>query len=167
MPVTVTGVPTGPWRGENVVIEGAPLLLETVKFPPVWAKPLGVETVIGPVVAPLGTLVVICVPGPFTLNPAAVPLNRTNVVPTKFDPLIVTPVPTGPLDGLNPEMFGGEPAFARDARSYREDESHGQGGRSSAGPSDEPGHRCHGHLRLSLPNQGSEAMVKVGPPRRP
>ena len=37
---------------------------------------------------------------------AAVPVNRTWVVPVKPEPLIVTAVPTFPLVGLNPAMFG-------------------------------------------------------------
>ena len=40
------------------------------------------------------------------------PLNATWVAPAKFAPLIATLVPTGPLDGLNPEMLGGVPAAA-------------------------------------------------------
>ena len=33
------------------------------------------------------------------MKPALVPLNRTTVAPVKFVPLMVTPVPTGPLAG--------------------------------------------------------------------
>ena len=38
---------------------------------------------------------------------AEVPLNLTAVAPVKFDPLMVTLVPTGPLVGLNEVTCGG------------------------------------------------------------
>lgn len=63
-------------------------------------------TLIGPVVAPLGTLVVICV-SEFTVSCAAVPLKATAVAAVKPDPEIVTAVPTGPLEGLNMLTTGG------------------------------------------------------------
>ncbi len=70
---------------------------------------------IGPVVAPLGTLTVIC-PDAFTVNPGAfVPLNVTEVVPAKFVPLMSTLVPTVPLAGLKLEMVGEVPAAAGNA----------------------------------------------------
>ena len=71
----------------------------TVKRVVVFKGPLpGVVTVIGPVVAPAGTVVVI-VPGGLSANVAATPLNETAVAPVK--PVIVTPVPTGPKIGEN------------------------------------------------------------------
>lgn len=61
----------------------------------------------GPVVAPAGTVAVICV-GPVTVNVmAAVPLNLTEVAPVRFVPVMVTLVPTAPLVGVNEEMDGG------------------------------------------------------------
>src|SRR5436309_6498353 len=60
---------------------------------------------IGPVVAPLGTVAVICV-SEFTAKEAAAPLKATAVAPVKCEPLIVTPVPTGPLVGLNELIVG-------------------------------------------------------------
>lgn len=73
----------------------------TVKRVVVIKGPLpGVVTVMGPVVAPAGTVVVI-VPGGLSVNVAATPLNETAVAPVKFAPLIVTPVPTGPNVGAN------------------------------------------------------------------
>ena len=40
---------------------------------------------------------------------AAVPLNRTTVVPVKLAPLIVTLVPTGPIVGVKFVIAGGAP----------------------------------------------------------
>src|SRR5215813_11838312 len=71
----------------------------TVKRVVVTKGPLaGVVTVMGPVVAPAGTVVVI-VPEGSTVKVAATPLNETAVAPVK--PVIVTPVPTGPNVGEN------------------------------------------------------------------
>jgi hypothetical protein len=60
--------------------------------------PAGAVTLIFPVVAPEGTVAVICVEE-FTVNAAFVPLNVTDVVPVKFAPVITTFVPTGPAVG--------------------------------------------------------------------
>src|SRR5437867_12842285 len=79
----------------------------TVKLLTLVAVPAGVVTLIGPVVAPLGTVAVIWVLE-FTVKPAVVPLKVTAVVPMKLLPLIVTMVPTGPLGGLKELMVGGE-----------------------------------------------------------
>ena len=78
----------------------------TVKLLPLVAVPPGVVTLIGPVVAPLGTLVVIWV-SVTPLKVAAVPLKVTAVAPLKWLPLMVTVVPTGPLLGLKELMVGG------------------------------------------------------------
>ena len=67
-----------------------------MKFDALVAVPDGVVTVILPVVAPLGTL---ALPSFATLKLADVPLNRTLVAPVKWLPLMVTDVPTAPLDG--------------------------------------------------------------------
>ena len=42
-----------------------------------------------------------------TVKVALAPLNATAVVPVKFEPLMVTPVPTGPLAGVKPVIVGG------------------------------------------------------------
>jgi hypothetical protein len=79
----------------------------TVKFVALVAVPPGVVTVIFPVTAPLGTVVEICVPDGFTENEvAATPPNFTAVAPLRPVPLIVTEVPTGPLDGEKDEIVG-------------------------------------------------------------
>jgi hypothetical protein len=68
--------------------------------------------VIRPVVAPVGTVAVICVLL-LTVNVAFVPLNLTLVAPVKFVPAIVTEVPTGPFVGF-------ERGDRRSARRHRE-----------------------------------------------
>ena len=73
------------------------------------AVPPTVVRVIFPVVAPVGTVAVICV-AEFTVKVALVPLNFTEVVlnpvPLKFVPVIVTVFPTGPLVGVNEVIVG-------------------------------------------------------------
>lgn len=94
VPVIVTPVPAAPTEGAKELMAGV-----TVKRVVVFNGPLpGVVTVMGPVVAPDGTVVVI-VPGGPSVNVAATPLNETAVAPVK--PVIVTPVPTAPKVGEN------------------------------------------------------------------
>ena len=71
------------------------------------------STVILPVVAPLGTVAVIEVAVETVIVPA-VPLNLT-VGEEKFDPLIVTLVPTAPELGLNPLIVGTVPPLSAEA----------------------------------------------------
>ena len=59
VPVIVTCVPTGPLGGVKLVIVGAGM---TLKLVPLVAKPPGVVTVIGPEVAPVGTVAAIFMP---------------------------------------------------------------------------------------------------------
>jgi hypothetical protein len=106
VPLIVTDVPTGPLVGLKLVMLGAWPLEVTVKVPELCTVPFGVVTEIGPVVAPEGTVAVICVPAAFTLNPADAPLNLTADASWRFVPLIVTDVPTGPLVGLKLLMVG-------------------------------------------------------------
>ena len=77
----------------------------TVNAALVVAVPLGVVTLILPLVAPTGTLVVIFKLD-ITLKLAVVPLNLTAVAPFKFKPEIVIFLPTSPCFGLNDEIFG-------------------------------------------------------------
>ena len=77
----------------------------TVKLAALVAVPSRVVTVMGPVVAPAGTVVVI-VPGLLTVNVAALPPNATALAPVKFVPVIVTPAPTGLLVGAKEVMAG-------------------------------------------------------------
>jgi hypothetical protein len=71
----------------------------TVSFPLV-AVPLGVTTWIAPLVAPVGTVVVIWLALTTVKTAWSVVLNRTNVAPVKFVPLMVTVAPMAPLPGL-------------------------------------------------------------------
>jgi hypothetical protein len=105
LPLMRTEVPTGPLLGENEEIVGAVAVVVTVKFVALIAVPLAVFTVIGPVVAPVGTLATICVAA-FDVIVAITPLNFTQVAPVRLVPLIVTEVPTDPLDGENEEIVG-------------------------------------------------------------
>jgi len=103
VPLIVTAVPTGPLVGVKPVIVGG---FTTVKLAVLVAVPAGFVTVTGPLVAPLGTVAWITV-AEVTVKPAAVPLNFTAVVPVKFEPLIVTLVPTTPLAGEKVVIIGG------------------------------------------------------------
>src|SRR5689334_7649816 len=96
VPVIVTPVPTAPIIGAKEVMAGVTVKRVVVKIGPLP----GVVTVMGPVVAPAGTVVVI-VPGGPSVNVAAAPLNETAVAPVKFVPVIVTTVPAGPKVGAN------------------------------------------------------------------
>jgi hypothetical protein len=102
-PVIVTAVPTGPMVGENEVITGGP----TVKSAVLTTVLTGVVTEIFPVVAPVGTVAVICVPE-LTVNVVAfVALNFTTVAPQKLVPVIVTTVvPAVPVFGVNDVIVG-------------------------------------------------------------
>jgi hypothetical protein len=79
-----------------VSLDTPTLTNETAPDPPVLllAVPEGVVTVMGPLVAPVGTVAVICVPELTVNDDAAVPLNATPVAPVKPVPVIVTDVPT-------------------------------------------------------------------------
>lgn len=105
VPVMVTEVPTGPDAGVNDVIVGATVTVKSVVLVPV---PCDVVTVIRPVVAPEGTVVVICV-GELTVKAALRPSNLTVIVPEKPVPVSTTDVPTGPLVGVK-ELITGAPA---------------------------------------------------------
>jgi len=106
VPVIVTVVPTGPLVGVKLVIVGGGG--STLKLLPlVPVKPFTV-TVIGPVVAPAGTLVVSDV-AVAAVTVAAVPLNRTvfdDGVVLKLLPEMVTWAPTGAVAGEKLETTG-------------------------------------------------------------
>jgi hypothetical protein len=104
VPVIVTDAPTGPLVGEKEETVGGAAAV-TVKFWELGAVPSGVVTLIGPVVAPEGTVVVIVV-FEVAVNVAETPLNVTLVAPMRSVPVIVTDVPTGPLIGENEEIVG-------------------------------------------------------------
>src|SRR5437899_3363505 len=77
----------------------------TVKLLALVAVPPGVVTLMGPVVAPLGTVAEIVVEE-VTEKLALVPLKVTAEAPVKFVPLIVTVNPTCPLVGVKLVMVG-------------------------------------------------------------
>jgi hypothetical protein len=77
----------------------------TVKLPELAAVPLGVVTVIDPLVAPLGTTAAIEV-SELTTKVAETPLNLTDVAPVKWSPPIPTLAPTAPLPGVKPLISG-------------------------------------------------------------
>lgn len=102
VPVIVTVEPTGPLAGVKPVIVGVPVTTKSAALVPV---PFPFVTVILPVVAPVGTVVVIW-ESELTVNGAFTPSNFTVIVPVKSSPVMITVVPTGPLDGVNEEIVG-------------------------------------------------------------
>jgi hypothetical protein len=115
VPVMVTAVPGVPIVGLNPVIVGAPVAAVTVKGVLLVVEPVGVATVIGPVVAPDGTVVTICVAVAESAV-ASKPLNATEFslgIVLNPVPCIVTDVPTGALFGVN-SMIEVSEEFCRD-----------------------------------------------------
>jgi hypothetical protein len=103
VPVSVTLVPIGPLVGVNEVITGT---AATVKFAALVPVPAEFVTLIFPLVAPVGTVALICV-SELTANVVAlVPLKLTPLAPVKPVPVSVTLVPTGPLAGVNEVITG-------------------------------------------------------------
>jgi hypothetical protein len=102
-PVMVTDDPIAPFAGLKPVIAG---IGTTVKTPELTAVPAAAVTLMTLVVAPAGTTTEMDVPE-LTVNTLvdAAP-NVTSETAVKFDPVIVTGVPTGPLDGLKPLTIG-------------------------------------------------------------
>ena len=103
VPVIVIGVPTVAICGVKLVIVGTPLLAVTVNGVLLVAEPARVVTLIGPVVAPVGTVTSSWdVVAPVTV--AVTPLNRTVFwlgVTLKPVPKIRTEESTRPLLGVN------------------------------------------------------------------
>jgi hypothetical protein len=104
-PAIITVAPMAPLPGVIDEIDGDP---NTLKFDAlVTVTPL-VVTAIGPVGAPMGTLVVILVDDD-VVTIAGTPLNVTELfagVSLKSVPEIITVAPAAPLDGLNPVRVG-------------------------------------------------------------
>src|SRR5712691_357802 len=95
-----TWVPMGPDVGVKRRILGW-----TLKLVALVTVPFGVVTAIGPVRAPLGTFVLICV-SDTTVNEAETPPKVTAVAPVKFVPVTFTAWPTVPRGGVKPVMVG-------------------------------------------------------------
>ena len=108
----VTWVFTGPELGSRLEITGAGMV--TVKETPALDFPPAVVTTTDPVVAPSGTFTWILALSQLLsgFTGAFVPLKVTvpGDVP-KFDPLILTLVPTGPKAGFSFSMTGLEGAL--------------------------------------------------------
>jgi hypothetical protein len=106
-PVIVTIVPIGPEVGLNDVSLGVGAV--TVKSLALCAGMQLTVTITLPVVAPLGTVVVMLVLV-LAITTAGVILNRTVLLlgmVLKFVPVMITVVPMGPESGENPEIVGG------------------------------------------------------------
>jgi hypothetical protein len=78
----------------------------TLKFEADATVPPGVVTLIFPVVAPCGTLILILVLASEEMV-ADVPLKVTFVAPDRCVPVMVTVVPGGPDEGVNLVIAGG------------------------------------------------------------
>jgi hypothetical protein len=103
VPLIVTAVPGDTIAGVNELMVGALDEVVTVNDSALVTEPLGDATVIGPVVAPVGTETTRLL-GEAELMVAAVPLKLTvscAAVALKLAPVIVTCVPTGPDLGVN------------------------------------------------------------------
>jgi hypothetical protein len=100
-----TLVPAGPLAGEKPEMLGGG---STVKLPDELAEPFVLVTVIGPVIAPLGTFAVSCASLETENELAVTPPNWTPVVPVKFMPMTVTVVPAPPEPGEKLEIDGGK-----------------------------------------------------------
>lgn len=92
VPTIVTLVNAGPDAGAMLAMFGAGAG-STVKLPPVIMPP-GAATIIGPFVAPTGTVTAIWLSEFATKLEAGVPLNSTAVAPVKPVPLTNTVEPT-------------------------------------------------------------------------
>jgi len=104
LPLMVTEDPTAADGGDTPVMLGAGCDV-TLKDAGLLEVPPGVVTLIGPVVAPDGTVAVSWLPE-VTVKAVAVPLKDTAVVPVKPLPTTVTEVPAQPEAGVNEEMVG-------------------------------------------------------------
>ena len=102
LPVIVTTCPAAPLSGENELMDGRSY---TVKFRALLVEPAGVVTVIGPVVAPLGTNTVIDVSLEEVILPGIF-IKRHSSTPVKPVPEIVTLSPTNPNSGVNELILG-------------------------------------------------------------
>lgn len=107
VPVMVTVVPTGPHMGATDVIVGVNRNVKSTSEVASWSA---TETVILPVVAPGGTVVLICV-AVEAVTVAVTLLNLTILfagVVLKLVPVMVIVVPAGAVTGVNNEIVGGK-----------------------------------------------------------
>ena len=99
VPVMTTLDPTLPVVGAKDVIVGTPAAAG-MKFVVLAVSAAGVSTVIGPAVAPAGTVAVTWASEMKTSPIDDVPLNRTSVIPVKPLPLMVTTAGDTPHVGV-------------------------------------------------------------------
>ena len=100
VPVMVTVTLRLPDVGDSLMILGFAGAVMTVKLVALVPVPPGVVTTIVPLVAPEGTVAVICVALTTLKIAAVVPLKATAVAPVKPVPVKVTEVPTEPEVGV-------------------------------------------------------------------
>jgi hypothetical protein len=74
VPLIVIPVPTTPMLGVKLVMVGAPFVTVTVKGVALVADPVGAVTLMGPLVAPFGTVARICVAADEVIDPG-IPLK--------------------------------------------------------------------------------------------
>ncbi len=101
VPLIVTLAPATP-LGVKLVMCGS-----TLKALVLCAVPARFVTLIGPVVAPSGTVALMEVADTIVGAPALTPLNATAVTLLRLFPAIVMTVPTAPLAGVNDVTVGG------------------------------------------------------------
>jgi hypothetical protein len=111
VPVMTTLAPADPVVGANEVIVGTPAAAG-MKFAVLAVSAAGVSTVIGPAVAPAGTVAVTWPSVTKTSPKEDVPLNNTSDIPVKPAPLIVTTVPASPHVGVNDVMVDADAGSA-------------------------------------------------------
>ena len=104
VPVMVTTVPAAPVAGANEANVGE---ASTVKLALLVPVPCADVALMGPVLAPAGTVAVAEVPAPVLYTVAAVPLKLTPVRPLRLVPVRVTLWPTVPLVGAKLAIVGG------------------------------------------------------------
>jgi hypothetical protein len=101
VPLMTTDVPLAPLDGVKLVNCGV-----TLNVPVLTTFPDEATSVIFPVLPVVGTVALIEVAEIIENVVALTPLNNTSVTLLKFDPLMLTIVPTGPLVGANVESEG-------------------------------------------------------------
>ena len=105
LPVIATFVPTVLLLGVKLFTAGVTVVVDTTKLVLLLALPNRVETLIGPVVAPLGTTALTLL-SLRTANDAFAPLKVTAVAVDRFGPEMVTTRPIGALDGVKLVIVG-------------------------------------------------------------
>lgn len=116
--LTVPVVASKPETGSMMLPFSKVMSLIRVEVDPVTVKlaellpvpPRAVVTLTGPLVAPAGTLTVICVSLFTVIDEVLVVLKVTDVAPVKLLPVMVTAVPAAPLVGEKLETTGGKGA---------------------------------------------------------